>query len=145
LTVRRRRPLCLRPKDNSKESETEATAREKRVQEFLNEDDDDDESTWSPPAKVKQAQEKKKKEELTQSQRTDRMTEAFINLLQVRRLIWSKAHMDRIDHIKVTKAWYEILASLQNQFAQKVLDESGMGSLAKVKTRCKTLRDAFNK
>jgi hypothetical protein len=73
------------------------------------------------------------------------MTEAFIDLLQVRRLIWSKAHMDRIDHIKVTKAWYEILASLQNQFAQKVLDESGMGSLAKVKTRYKTLRDAFNK
>jgi hypothetical protein len=131
--------------DMSSSSEAEANpkenAREKRMQDFLG--DDDDESTWSPPAKVKKAQEKRKKEEKTQ--RTDRMTEAFIDLFQVRRLIWSLADSDHMDHMKVSKAWDEVLASLQDQFAQKVLDESGMGSVSKLKTRYRTLREAFNK
>jgi hypothetical protein len=127
----------------SDESEDEVTIRrERRLAEFLDNEDNDD-GNWSPPAKVKKAHMKKKREEL--SHRADRVTEAFIDQLQERVVIWSKADPMHMDHMKVGKAWEEVQANLQEQFAQKVLEETGSGSIAQLKTKFKNLKDNFNK
>jgi hypothetical protein len=75
---------------------------------------------------------KKKCKEL--SQMADRVTEAFIDQLQERVVIWSKADPGHMDLLKVGKAWEEVQANLQEQFAQKVLEETGWGSIAQLKS-----------
>jgi hypothetical protein len=50
-----------------------------------------------------------------------------------------------MDHMKVGKAWEEVQANLQEQFAQKVLEETGSESIAQLKSKFKNLKDNFNK
>jgi hypothetical protein len=77
-------------KSDKSESEDEVTIRhERRLADFLNNDENDN-GNWSPPpATVKKVNMKKKCEELTQI--ADRVKVAFIDQLQERVVIWSKA------------------------------------------------------
>jgi hypothetical protein len=68
--------------DESKEEMS--IRRERRLAKFL----DNDNGHWSPPAKVKKAEWKKKRDELVLKK--DQVTEAFIDQLQEKFIIWSK-------------------------------------------------------
>jgi LmbE family N-acetylglucosaminyl deacetylase len=85
--------------DDSKNDVT--IRRERRLEEFLDNEENDN-GNWSPPAKVKKAELKKKKAELVLKK--DRVTEAFIDQLQEKVLIWSKADPSHMDHMKMGKA-----------------------------------------
>jgi Ca2+-binding EF-hand superfamily protein len=71
--------------------------------------------------------------------------EAFIDQLQERVVIWCKADPGHMDHMKVGKTWEEVQANLQEQFAQKVLEEIRSESIAQLKSKFKNLKDNFNK
>jgi hypothetical protein len=45
----------------------------------------------------------------------------------------------------VGKAWEEVLADLQELIPQKLLDETGSGSVAELKSRFRNLKDNFYK
>jgi LmbE family N-acetylglucosaminyl deacetylase len=126
--------------DDSKNDVT--IRRERRLEEFLDNEENDN-GNWSPPAKVKKAELKKKKAELVLKK--DRVTEAFIDQLQEKVLIWSKVDPSHIDHMKMGKAWEEVLANLLDQFARKVLEEAGFGNTTQLKAKFRSLKDNFNR
>ena len=73
----------------------------------------------------------------------DDIIEAFINHLQLSPVIWNKEHKGHKNILLTQKTWENILNSLKKDFSLDELKSLKMDTVAGLKTKYRTLKDAY--